>query len=215
MYGVSCIFGLFALLASQPFCYSFFPSCIDAQAIVVGCPAVLDLEQSESTKHYVTSIVTDADLISRMSGPNIANWFLDIMSHDWTDMALVDLELLLDNVATNSLFPVVDKKQVMKWANDTLQKNYKPYFETITKERSEQELYPPGTCIHLFRNGNGWDGTYTPCSFFNEVEGSRTLISDHLIPPGYHPALLSLAREKIGDLSFNFHHDLMAVSAMT
>ena len=51
---------------------------IDAQAIVFGCPAALDLEQSVGTKDYITSVVSDADVITRMSGPSIANMFLDI-----------------------------------------------------------------------------------------------------------------------------------------
>ena len=170
---------------------------IDAQAIVFGCPAVLDIEQSTGTKDYITSVVSDADIITRMSGPSIANMFLDIMSHDWTDMALVDLELLTDHV--RKTLPL-DKEKVLKWANDTLQTKYKPHFSKITKERIDQVLYPPGTCIHLWRNGIGHSGmmyfafylplyyvfllsslgsknlpfgapnkaTYTSCSFFNE-----------------------------------------------
>ena len=87
-----------------------------------------------------------------MSGPSIANMLLDIMSHDWTDAALLDLKLWLDTIE----FPI-DKTAIMNWANDTLVKNYKPYFETV-KERLDQVLYPPGNCIHLWRNGAGWSG---------------------------------------------------------
>ena len=57
-------------------------------------------------------------------------------------------------------------------------------------------------------------GTHTPCSLFDSVEFSRTLLDDHLIEPGYHPALLSLAREEKGDLNFKFDHDLMALNAL-
>ena len=60
-------------------CYLlFFITTIDAKAILFGCPAVLDLEQSVGTKDYITSVVSDADVITRMSGPSIANMFLDI-----------------------------------------------------------------------------------------------------------------------------------------
>ena len=89
-----------------------------------------------------------------MSGATIANMFLDIMSHDWTDTALLDLELLLDN-ARNT---VLDKEKIMEWANYTLQTKYKPHFSKITKERTPQELYPPGICIHMFRNGVAYSG---------------------------------------------------------
>jgi hypothetical protein len=57
-------------------------------------------------------------------------------------------------------------------------------------------------------------GTYTPCSFFDSVEFSRTLLDDHLLEPGYHPALLGLAREEKGDLNFHFDHDLMALGGL-
>ena len=30
-------------------------------------------------------------------------------------------------------------------------------------------LFPPGTCIHFYRDGSGIDGTYVPCNFFDEV----------------------------------------------
>lgn len=138
--------------------------------------------------------------------------FLDVLSFDWTDMALLDLGLLLDHVGKT--FPV-DKGLVTKWANDTLTKKYRPHFATIPKERMETELFPPGNCVHLWRNGAGWTGTYTPCSFFDSVEFSRTLVDDHLLEPGYHPALLSLAREALGDQNFQFEHDLIGLGAAT
>lgn len=131
---------------------------LDAKAIGFGCPALLDLEQSIGTKDYITSVVTDSDIISRMSGPSIANMFLDIMSHDWTDSALLDLELMLDQVGKK--LPLLDKKTILKWANDTIATKYKPHFDNITKSRMNQVLYPPGNCIHLWRNGIGWSGKY-------------------------------------------------------
>ncbi len=39
----------------------------------------------------------------------------------------------------------------------------------IREERMKPVLYPPGTCIHFYRDGSGIDGTYVPCTFFNEV----------------------------------------------
>lgn len=145
--------------------------------------------------------------------------FLDVMSHDWTDKAMVDLEHVIDyhnNAGGSLLLPPVDKDAILKWANDTLTKKYRPHFEQIPKERMEQELYPPGTCIHFWRNGVGYSATYTPCyhEVFGEVEFSRSLIDDHLLEPGYHPALLSMAREMKGDWNFDFDHDLMRLAAL-
>lgn len=77
----------------------------------------------------------------------------------------------------------------------------------------------PQYCTHtileiFFCLLNHFVGTHTPCSFFNSVEFSRTLLDDHLLEPGYHPALLGLAREEKSDLNFHFDHDLMALSAL-
>lgn len=169
---------------------------------------MLDINQSEETKSYITTVVTDSDVVSRMSGPTVANNILDIMSYDWTQTAMQDLSLWLDTIE----FPI-DKDGILAWANETLAQKYLPHLEK-SQERIEQVLFPPGNCIHLWRNGAGWSGTYTPCSFFDSVEYSRTLLSDHLIEPGYHSALLGLAREEKNDLNFHFHHDLMALSGL-
>ena len=80
------------------------------------------------------------------------------MSHDWADSALLDLELMLDHVGKK--LPLLDKKTILKWANDTITTKYKPHFDSITKSRMNQVLYPPGNCIHLWRNGIGWSGKY-------------------------------------------------------
>jgi hypothetical protein len=146
-----------------------------------------------------------------MSGASIANMFLDIMSHDWINMAMVDIEYLLDYYSSTTPILPLDKAVIMKWANDTLAKKYQPHFSQISKERMSQELYIPGTCIHLWRNGVGYSATYMPCSHkvFGDVEFSRSLIDDHLLEPGYHPALLSVAREAKGDWNFDFAHDLI------
>lgn len=167
------------------------------------------------TKDYITTIISDADITTRMSGASIGNMLLDIMSHDWTKIAMVDVEFLVDHVAKSNI-PGVDKEKVMAWVNDTLTTKYKPTFSAIPIERMEQELYLPGTCTHLWRNGgtNGWEGTYTDCTneVFGEVEFSRNLIDDHRLDSGYHSALVGLARKHTKDLNFDFEHDLMALS---
>lgn len=117
---------------------------------------MLDLDQSEETKSYITTIVTDSDIVPRMSGPSVANVLVEIMSYDWTDSALRDLRAWLDQIDLP-----LDKNGIMTWANDTLNMSFKPYFETV-KQRMKQVLYPPGNCIHLWRNGAGWSGECCP-----------------------------------------------------
>jgi hypothetical protein len=183
---------------------------IEATAIGFGCPALLDLAQSESTKDYVTTVVTDADIIPRMSGATITNLLLDVMANDWTSRALEDMDQFLDFL--NATIPIdVPKDLIMNWVNETLVKNDRPFFDQVPKERMKQVLYPPGDCIHVFRDGAGFTGTYTPCKFFREVDFARTLLDDHLVAPGYHRALLDIMRDITKDLHFDFEHDLMAL----
>jgi hypothetical protein len=44
---------------------------------------------------------------------------------------------------------------------------------TVDIERKDTKkvpiLFPPGECIHFYRDGSGISGTYVNCDFFNEV----------------------------------------------
>mmetsp|Transcript_37693 Transcript_37693/g.53158 ORF Transcript_37693/g.53158 Transcript_37693/m.53158 type:complete len:564 (-) Transcript_37693:56-1747(-) len=178
---------------------------IDASAVAFGCPALLSWELSQSAKDYITTVVTDSDVIPRMSGASISNMFLDVMSFDWTNKALEDIGMVLD------YFNVPNCDGLLKWANETFDREDRPFFPTITKERRKPVLFPPGTCIHLYRDGIGFSGTYTPCSFFDQIDVTRTMVDDHLIPTGYHRAFLDLLRDSKKDLNFDFDHDVMAI----
>ena len=178
---------------------------IDATSIGFGCPALLDLAQSVAVKDYVVTVVTDSDIVPRLSGAVMVNTFLDISSYDWTAKALEDLELVLDW----SKLP--NKEGILKWADSTMSKNDRPFFDEVTKSRVEQVLYPPGTCIHVYRDGVGFAATYTPCFFFDTIDLSRTMIDDHMIPTGYHKAFLDLLRYNRNDLRADFQHDIMGL----
>jgi len=183
---------------------------IQVKAIGFGCPALMSLDLSHSTQDYITTVVADADVVPRSSGITIANMILDIASYDWTHKGLLDLENLL--VFVNSTIPFdIPVQHLLKKANETMDNDDRPYFRKVTKERMTPILFPPGSCIHLFRDGFSYTGTYTPCEFFNEVEVTRTLIDDHLIPPGYHRAFLHWMRDRLDDLNFDFSHDIMAL----
>ncbi len=41
--------------------------------------------------------------------------------------------------------------------------------ETERVKKKEPVLFPPGDCIHFYRDGCGISGSYVPCDFFNEV----------------------------------------------
>jgi pimeloyl-ACP methyl ester carboxylesterase len=179
---------------------------IDVSSIGFGCPALLDLPQSEAVKEYVVTVITDSDLVPRLSGPALVNTFLDVMSYDWTAKGLEDLTLMLD------WLKLPNKEGILKWADDLMTKLDRPLFGEVSKDRMKQVLYPPGTCIHVYRDGVGFAATYTPCSFFDSIDFSRTMVDDHLIPTGYHRSFLELLRDNRKDLGASFQHDLMALN---
>jgi pimeloyl-ACP methyl ester carboxylesterase len=178
---------------------------VDVTSIGFGCPALLDLSQSEAVKDYVVTVITDADLVPRLSGAAMVNAFRDVTSYDWTSNALEDLELMLD------WLKLPNKEGILKWADDLMNKFDRPFFGKVSSDRMEQVLYPPGTCLHVYRNGVGFAATYTACDFFDTIEFSRTMVDDHLIPSGYHKAFLELLRDHRKDFRADFPHDLMAL----
>jgi hypothetical protein len=56
----------------------------------------------------------------------------------------------------------------------------KDYAEnTVKKEVTEKlvpELYPPGKCVHFFRDGSGISGNYVPNTFFDEIDVTRRMV---------------------------------------
>ena len=78
---------------------------------------------------------------------------------------------------------------------------------TLNDHRAEPVLYPPGTCIHFYRNGVGISATYTPLSFFNEIDVRRTMMQDHLIDDGYRRIFLEVMRQYKRDHHFAFEED--------
>lgn len=136
----------------------------------------------------------------------MVNAFLDMMSNDWTAKALEDIKL------TANWLNLPNQEGIITWADQILEQNDRPFFaESAKKIRMEQVLYPPGTCIHLFRDGSGFQATYTPCAFFDSIDVSRTMVDDHLVSTGYHRAFLEILRQNKRDYGAEFEHDLMSL----
>jgi pimeloyl-ACP methyl ester carboxylesterase len=187
---------------------------ISVKAVGFGCPPVLSAQLAQTAKDFITTVVADADVVPRMSGATIANVMLDIMSFDWTDRALVDLEDMLRMLSTNPPFDILPQgalDTVLSWTKQYFETDLKPVFGNVTKERFEPVLVPPGTCIHAFRDGVSYTGTYTNCSLFTEIDIARTLVDDHFLEVGYHRAFLSLIRDALGNFKIDFQHDVSAV----
>merc|ERR1719253_746371 len=83
-----------------------------------------------------------------------------------------------------------------------------PVLSSLTPPTLEPVLFPPGECIHFYRDGSSISGAYVPCDFFNEIDIARTMIDDHLISSGYRKIFLTLMRDfhKDDHFSFESHH---------
>ncbi|CAJ1960971.1 unnamed protein product [Cylindrotheca closterium] len=169
---------------------------VEVEAVGFGCPALLSPELSETTKDYITTVVADADVVPRMSGASMVNAILDLIGFNWTTMAREDFKFTMDRIEETTpvanIKPILPpKSHVLKWSEEILN-----YTATEKFDRVPISLIPPGNCIHLFRDGVGYTGSVTPCSYFaNGVEISRTMVDDHLVMPGYHRALVTMMRD--------------------
>ena len=186
---------------------------IEATAIGFGCPALLSKEIAEVP--FITTVVSDADVVPRMSGASVRNAVLDVMAYDWADVAYRDVEELIRVIRQNfKALPISDdfEKSVLAYMQKTLAQSIKPFVEMMKRdfgERLEPILIPPGMCIHFYRDGSGFSGRHTPCSYFDSIEISRTMLDDHLTPQGYHRSMLLFMRDITADIHFRFAHDAL------
>lgn len=188
-----------------------YKSIIEATAIGFGTPAILSKELSEQTKSYITTVVADSDIVPRLSGCTIANAFMDIVSHDWTDIMLEDLNLFLKTVQKDMPFLLPNDliENIINFARKTLKKNVKTISKSVVDtNRMEIELFPPGECIHFFRDGSGVTATHSPCDFFDSIDITRTMVGDHMVPGGYNKLFLDVMRDHKDDLHFSFIHKI-------
>ena len=199
---------------------------VSAHVIGFGCPAVLSKELSMATKEYITTVVADADFIPRMNGATLVNLLLDVTRFDYQKQAQRDVEQAL-RAAKSRLALGLDEddiQTVMGYVSSGLEKIANPMappsvdksttedkLPATTKEEDNkvQEqlpivLFPPGECIHFYRDGSGISGSYVPCTFFDEIDIARTCVDDHLISSGYRRIFLSLMRDFTKDDHFSF-----------
>jgi hypothetical protein len=106
--------------------------------------------------------------------------------------------------------PKEKQAQTLDWVQTELSKKIQPAVANVPTERQELVLYPPGKCIHLFRDGVGVSATYVSCDFFNELDVTRTMVDDHLTS-GYDRIFTDLMRGHMNDSKFCFRHDVMGL----
>lgn len=202
---------------------------VSANVIGFGCPAILSQNLSLLTKNFVTTVIADADVIPRMSGATLVNLLLDLRQFEYQEQAERDVEQALrelqGRLTDSSSTPVGSRqsnKGVLSIDEDAIQKVMGYVHRGIEKVSGEGEvsessstkeaavekmvpcLFPPGCCIHFYRDGSGIDGTYVPCTFFDEIDVARTMVDDHLISSGYRKIFLNMMRDFHKDDHFSF-----------
>jgi hypothetical protein len=94
--------------------------------------------------------------------------------------------------------------RVMEYIDPLLDQYLAPTVKAPTTKRMEPILFPPGKCIHFYRDGSGVSGSVVPCDFFNELVISRRMVDDHLFFSGYQQIFLELMRLHHQDHNFQF-----------
>lgn len=193
---------------------------IAARALGFGTPATTSKDLSLAMKSTVTTVVNDADCIPRMSGAALANAWIKAASYQgWVDEAQHDLRILMSVMKESWSFPDLTEMilgGLLSWLDNLKEKQLpaSPEYDG-TNFLVDQILYPPGECIHLYRDGTKWHGVYMPCTNFNEIEAVGHLVSDHLVASGYYVGLLNYLRVLKRDWNWQFDPDLMKLPVPT
>eukprot|EP00934_Nitzschia_sp_Nitz4_P003166 Nitzschia sp. Nitz4//scaffold380_size13111//416//2129//NITZ4_008980-RA/size13111-augustus-gene-0.38-mRNA-1//-1//CDS//3329549873//3156//frame0 len=182
---------------------------VEAKAVGFGCPPVLSKNLSESTKDCITTVICDADVVPRMSGATIANLVANVMSVSYTDMAVQDVEQIIQAVEENTFIKLSkeQKEGMIGYVRKELDEDFENH-KVVDYEPKEVVLFPPGKCIHLYRDGVGVSGSYVPCTFFREIDICRTMVADHTTAGGYDALMCKMMRDHLKQQNFKFRHDL-------
>lgn len=179
---------------------------IDVQVMGFGCPALLSKDLSQKAEDIVTTVIADSDCVPRMSLATMVNALMDIVELDWTPYARQDFEETVREV----------QRMLPSLVNDSLKKSILSNLDSLLPDpssfspnpkRMEVVLFPPGRCIHFYRDGFGVTGSIVPCTFFDELEVTRRLVDDHLFDSGYIKIFLELMRQYRNDNYYTFEAD--------
>ena len=155
-------------------------------------------------------MVNDSDMVPRMSGISVANLLMDVMQFDWLEYAERDAQEAIE--ALHERQPMIFNRDLLLKVKEILTPHIKGYAESKivekTLERGEVELFPPGQCIHIYRDGVGYSGSFVPNTFFSEIDVTRRMVDDHVFKTGYQQTFLELMRQHKGDHHFRFDVDV-------
>jgi hypothetical protein len=177
---------------------------IEVEVVGFGCPSLVSEDLSKQAEKYITTVVSDNDCVPRMSAATMINAVIDIGEFNWVPSARRDIEEVVEQVQDflPSLLTDANKKKLMSIIDDLLLKTI--VIPDRTEKRMDPVLFPPGKCIHFYRDGYGISGSVVPCTFFGEIDISRRMVEDHLYYSGYQLLLLDLMRQHHKDHNFRF-----------
>jgi hypothetical protein len=177
---------------------------IEVEVIGFGCPSLVSEDLSKQAETYITTVVSDNDCVPRMSAATMLNAVLDIGEFNWVPSARRDIEEVLEQVQDFGpiLFTDAIKEKLLSIIDDLLLKTI--VIPDRTEKRMEPVLFPPGKCIHFYRDGYGISGSVVPCTFFGEIDISRRMVDDHQYHSGYQLIFLELMRQHHNDHNFRF-----------
>ena len=128
--------------------------------------------------------------------------------------AQIDVLHLKEIMKERSPFPEIWVDIVMRTVHDWIASS-DVVNDTMKSKLAEKVvrpvLFPPGECIHLYRDGTSWQGVYYPCRNINAIQGVRYMIDDHLIPTGYYRGFLGFIRSLKNDMNWQFQPDLTEI----
>lgn len=177
---------------------------IEVKVIGFGCPSLVSEDLSKQAEKYITTVVSDNDCVPRMSAATMLNAVLDVGEFNWVTCARRDIEEVVEQVQDflPSLFTDANKEKLLSVIDDLLLKTIT--IPDRTEKRMDPVLFPPGKCIHFYRDGYGISGSVVPCTFFGEIDISRRMVDDHLYHSGYQLIFLDLMRQHHNDHNFRF-----------
>ena len=154
----------------------------EVKVIGFGCPALVS-ENLAREATYITTVVNDSDVVPRMSGVSVTNLVLDIMSFNWMEYIQRDIQHALNELQRrhSRIFKEVTRQKITETIESLLNKHLKSTILTERPQRVIPEVYPPGRCIHLYRDGCGITGCYVPNSFFSDIDITRRMIDGRLL----------------------------------
>lgn len=193
-----------------------------------GCPALVSRELAEDAR-YITTVINDSDVVCRMSGVSVANLLLRILQFDWLEYSRNDVRHILSELGKRQpkLFNDSTRAMILNKFEPLLENYADATRLPLAREIPEVEIYPPGKCIHFYRDGYSISGAVVPNNFFAEIDVTRRMIDgtcvdtpffkteflhsqrcptcvDHLFHSGYEKTLLEVVREYEKDHHFRF-----------